>query len=88
MGDGVSEFQSDIADAFRLFERNHESGKMLVAGTSCRMVSFDTLETELARNSLTVLEQGITGSPQDFDSLMYAIVKRKESTPNSFTISP
>ena len=76
MGDGVFEMQSDIRQAFELQEREHESGKMLVAGTSCRMVSFHTFGEELARNGLQVLEQGITSALPDFNSLMYAVVKK------------
>ena len=76
MGDGDFEMQSDIRTAFELQERNHESGKMLVAGTSCRMVSFSTFERELAENRLEIVEKGITSSSPDFGSLMYAIVKR------------
>ena len=77
MGNGVIERQSDPSTAFTLQERNHESGKMLVAGTSCRMVSFNTFEKELARNGLTFIERGITSSLPDFDSLMYAIIRRR-----------
>ena len=76
MGDGEFERQSDISTAFTLQERKHESGKMMVAGTSCRIVSFNTFEKELARNSLTVIEKGITSSLPDFSGLMYAVVKR------------
>ena len=76
MGDGEAEGQSDISTAFTLQERHHESGKMKVAGTSCRMVSFRTFEQELSRNGLTILEKGITSALPDFDSLMYAVVKR------------
>lgn len=76
MGDGEFETQSDISEAFTLQERTHESGKMMVAGTSCRMVSFSTFESELARNNLTIIDKGITSSLPDFNSLMYAVVKR------------
>ena len=76
MGDGECEIQSDISQAFALRERDHESGKMMVAGTSCRMVSFRTFERELERNHFTIVEKGITGSLPDFDSLLYAVVKR------------
>ena len=75
MGDGEFEMQSDISTAFTLQERNHDSGKMMVAGTSCRMVSWNTLENELARNGLTIIEKGITSSLPDFNCLMYAVVK-------------
>ena len=74
MGDGEAELKSDISTAFQLQERDHESGKMLVAGTSCRMVSFETFERELTSNGLKIVEKGITESLPDFNSLMYAIV--------------
>ena len=77
MGDGEIEMQSDINDAFDLQERNHESGKIMVAATSCRMVSFKTFEEELLRNKFDIIEKGITSSLPDFDSLMYALVKKK-----------
>lgn len=76
MGDGKFETQSDITQAFTLQERNHKTGKMMVAGTSCRMVSFPTFEKELKRNRLTIVEKGITGALPDFNSFMYAVVKR------------
>ena len=75
MGDGTFETQSDITQAFVPQERNHESGAMTVAGTSCRMVSFPTFEEELTRNGLSVIEKGITAALPDFNSLMYAVVK-------------
>lgn len=77
MGDGEFEVQSDISQAFEIQERNHESGKMMVAGTSCRMVSFKTFDDELTRNGLKVIEKGITSALPDFDSLMFAVVQKK-----------
>ena len=74
MGDGLREMQSDIREAFLPKEREHESGPMLVAATSCRMVSFDSFEAEIKRNDLTILETGITAAPPEFDQLMYAVV--------------
>lgn len=76
MGDGEFETQSDITQAFTLQERDHESGKMIVAGTSCRRVSFSTFESEIKRNNLTAIEIGITSSLPDFNSLMYAVVTK------------
>ena len=76
MGDGTFEMESDIGTAFELQEREHESGKMMVAATSCRMVSFKTFETELTENGLHIVEKGITSSLPDFNSLMYAVVMR------------
>ena len=76
MGDGETEMRSDIATAFSLQERNHASGKVLVAGTSCRMVSSETLRREIQGNGLGIVEQGITSALPDFDSMLYAVVKR------------
>lgn len=83
MGDGTFEMQSDITQAFTPQERNHESGKVMVAGTSCRMVSFPTFENEIERNGLTILEKGTTPALPDFNELMYAVVKKEPvCTPN------
>lgn len=76
MGNGEFETQTDITQAFTLQERNHRTGKMMVAGTSCRMVSWDTFEQEIAHNGLTLVEKGVTSVPPNFDCLMYAVVKR------------
>ena len=79
MGDGEFEMQSDVSQAFEIQEREHISGKMMVAATSCRMVSFPTFEKELAENELEILEKGFTSSLPEFDSLMYAVVKHAPS---------
>ena len=76
MGDGEFEMESDIDTAFLLQEREHESGRMMVAGTSCRMVSFAVFEQELRNNHLEIIEKGITASLPDFDSFMFAVVKK------------
>jgi cyclopropane fatty-acyl-phospholipid synthase-like methyltransferase len=75
MGDGQNEMKSDISRAFEIQERDHESGKMMVAATSCRMVSFATFEAALTRNHLEIVEKGITSALPDFNSLMYVVVK-------------
>ena len=77
MGDGSLERQSDIRTAFDLQERVHEpTGKsVLIAGTSCRMVSFDSFGKELERNGLKTVRQGMTSIEPDFPQMMYAVVK-------------
>ena len=77
MGDGKTERQTDIRTAFDLQSRIHEQSgqKVQIASTSCRIVSFETLHEELNRNGLTIMKEGITASPPDFPSLMYAVVK-------------
>lgn len=76
MGDGEHEFQSDITTAFTLQEREHPSGKMLVAGTSCRMVSFPHFEKELRDNGFILVEKGFTACLPEFDSLLYAVIRK------------
>ena len=80
MGDGNMERQTDIRTAFDLQNRTHEqSGKQVqIAGTSCRMVSFETLRAELERNGLAILKEGITAAPPDFSELMYVVVKGEQ----------
>lgn len=77
MGDGIFERSSDITTAFDLQERTHqESGKTLqLAGTSCRMVSFPTFETEIAQSSLSILEKGSSPIETISSEMMYAVVK-------------
>lgn len=59
-------------------ERIHgETGQQVqVAETSCRMVSFETLEKELKRNGLKVTEKGITEIPEHFPMIMYAVAEK------------
>lgn len=78
MGDGEREYRSEISEAFERKERDHESGKMMVPATSCRMVSFRTFEKELIENDLILLEKGITEALPDFSSLMYAVIRKKK----------
>lgn len=49
---------------------------MMVAGTLCRMVSFKNFEDEIARNSLEIIEKGITSALPNFNNLMFAVVKK------------
>ncbi|EGC73562.1 hypothetical protein HMPREF0490_02792 [Lachnospiraceae bacterium 6_1_37FAA] len=76
MGDGKIERETDIRNAFRVEEREHSSGSIPVASTSCKMVSFSTFEKELKENHFTIIEKGLTESFPDFPLLMYALVKK------------
>ena len=75
MGDGESEFSTRAEEAFEIRERNHFSGPVQVASTSCRMVGFRKFEEEISEAGLTIVEKGLTAAMPDFDSLMYAVVK-------------
>ena len=79
MGDGEMERSSDISNAFDKQERVHvETGtKVCIASTSCKIVSFTTLEREIEENGLSIVEKGITAIEPGFPMIMYAIVKKK-----------
>ena len=76
MGDGESEFSTKAEDAFEIRERNHLSGPVQVASTSCRMVGFQRFEEEISEAGLTIVEKGLTSAMPDFDSLLYAVIRR------------
>ena len=77
MGDGVTESESNIDEAFTDKTRIHqETGKELsIASTSCKMVSFGTFREELRNAGFSVAEEGLTEAPPDFPVIMYAVVK-------------
>ena len=78
MGDGSISCSSDISTAFDLQERTHtQTGeKLLLAGTSCRMVNWDTFLRELQEAGLALAERGLTSVEPDFSVMMYAVVRK------------
>lgn len=78
MGDGTVERKSDISTAFDIQERTHgESGeKLLLAGTSCRMVTWESFLREIRESGLEVREHGLTSVEPDFPVMMYAVIKK------------
>lgn len=76
MGDGETEMKSDINVAFEKQKRNHPSGEVEVAATSCRMASFFTMEKELEAANLKIVKEGLTSSLPEFDSLMFFLVNK------------
>ena len=76
MGDGAQAFQSDIETAFTNQLRTHSitGEEFMLAGTSCKVVSFETLNFELERSGFKVIEQGIINLEPDYPSLMYVVV--------------
>lgn len=77
MGDGKTERQTDPGTAFALQEKEYDGGTVLVAGTSCRMVSRETFEQELLQNGFEILEAGQTQIPSVFPEMMYAVAGLK-----------
>ena len=78
MGDGTVARQSNTSTAFDLQERTHEQTglKMHLAGTSCRMVTWDSFLSEIRSSGMTVLEHNLTETPPDFPVMMYAVMKK------------
>ena len=76
MGNGEMEMKTDIDEAFSLKKREHHSGEVEVAATSCRIVSFETIEREIKDAGLCIVDKGITSSFPDFDSLIFVVVKK------------
>ena len=78
MGDGTMVRKSDISTAFALQTRTHsETGeKLQLAGTSCRMVDWESFLREIRENGLNVMEHGLTAVEPDFPVMMYAVVKK------------
>ena len=79
MGDGIEEWQTNIDEAFHLQKRTHgETGKeLMITATSCRVVGFQTLNTEIKNHNFTLVESGLTSIQPDFPVIMYAIVKKQ-----------
>lgn len=75
MGDGETERKTDVSVAFDLGERVCEGEKVLVAETSCRIVTNQTFEKELKNADLEIMEQGLTSVENHFPFMMYAVVK-------------
>ncbi len=76
MGDGEMERKTDISIAFDLGERVCEGEKILVAETSCRIVTAQTFKKELKDIGFEIMEQGFTSIENHFPVMMYAVVKR------------
>lgn len=76
MGDGTVSRKSDISTAFDLQERTHgETGeKLQLAGTSCRMVTWEKFHLEIRESGLAEVEYGLTSVEPDFPVMMYAVV--------------
>lgn len=76
MGDGKIERKTDVRVAFDLGERVCEGETVLVAETSCRIVTFQTFANELKETGFEIMEQGFTSVENHFPVMMYAVVKR------------
>lgn len=76
MGDGEKTFETDITKAYDVVSREHSSGDVEVANTSCKMVTKATLEEEAINAGLKVLESGIVKDTPGFDNMIYLVVEK------------
>lgn len=76
LGDGDKEYSSNIEDAFNDTDRKIlNNDKMIkVATTSCRIVSWDTLEREIYKNNLKVVKKWISDKVPEFNPAMCLII--------------
>ena len=79
MGDGVRERESDVRGAFEDVRRSHwETGEeLMIAATSCKIVSLPTFRRELEEGGFAIAEDGITAIEPDFPTILYAVVRRR-----------
>lgn len=77
MGDGEMRRATDISAAFELQERTHQSSgqTLMLASTSCRIVTREELRGEIRQAGLEMAEMGDT-SWDDMPFAMYAVVKK------------
>ena len=80
MGDGVQERESDVRGAFEDVARPHwETGEeLMIAATSCKIVSLPTFRRELEEGGFVIAEDGLTEIQPDFPTILYAVVQRGE----------
>ena len=81
IGNGYEEWSTDISKAFELQKRTHEvtGEEVHIAGTSCRVVSFDTLSREIDNNNLMLLDSGLTSIEPDFPTILFVVIKRNSA---------
>lgn len=77
MGDGAEEYETDINCAFDTVDRVHESSNMHVkiAATSCRKVNWNTIENEMVKANLNIIEKGILRDVPGFNSMLYIVAQ-------------
>lgn len=77
MGDGKNERRSDISTAFELQERNHMATgkKIMVAGTSCRVVNWETHQKELCNAEFIIDKRMITRNKEYGDCMTVHLKK-------------
>lgn len=80
LGDGKQEHASDIRDAFKDARRvvMNNDVNLNVATTSCRIVKWEDLESEILENNLIIENRWISKVIPEFNNCMCVVIKAKE----------
>ena len=76
-GKDFIKIQTNPDDAFNIVERSKDDKKFNVTSTSCMTVSEEEFKTELNNAKLKIYEMGYTSSGKDFESILYAVVSKR-----------
>ena len=78
LGDGVESYSSNIEDSFKNVNRivMNNGTKLNIAATSCRVVNWEELESEIINNNLMIEKKWISTEIPEFTNSMCVIVRR------------
>lgn len=78
LGDGVKEHSSDITKSFENTQRvvMNNNTNIEIAATSCKIVSWETLEKEIINNDLKIKEKWISKEIPEFTNSMCVVISK------------
>ena len=78
LGDGIESYSSNIEDSFKNVERTvmNNGTKLNIAATSCRIVNWSELESEIINNNLIIERRWISTEIPGFTTSMCVIVRK------------
>lgn len=78
LGDGIKEYSSDITKSFENTKRvvMNNNTNLEIAATSCKIVSWETLEKEIVANGLNIKEKWVSKDIPEFTNSMCVVVSK------------